>query len=168
MKKSIWILTGLVLLLSGCGYRLEGGGNLHPGVTRVGVEVFENKSGQTRAGIEFTNELIREIQEKTDTEVVDPASTTRRIKGVIKAITFSTLSRSSTETVTERKVQAVVDVQLVGADNKVLWAVDNFAVSESYFVAPDKINDDANINKAITIIAERMADRIVSQMTANF
>jgi outer membrane lipopolysaccharide assembly protein LptE/RlpB len=168
MRKSIWILAGLVLLVSGCGYRLEGGGYIHPGVSRVGVEMFENKSGQTRAGIDFTNELIQKIQEITDTQVVDPDKATRRIKGVIKAITFSTLSRSSTQTVTERRVRAVVDVQLVDQDSKVLWSVSNFSATESYFVAADTIEDDANMYEAIRVISERVADRIISQMSADF
>jgi len=157
-----------VLLVSGCGYRLEGGGYIHPGVSRVGVEMFENKSGQTRAGIDFTNELIQKIQEITDTQVVDPDKATRRIKGVIKAITFSTLSRSSTQTVTERRVRAVVDVQLVDQDSKVLWSVSNFSATESYFVAADTIEDDANMYEAIRVISERVADRIISQMSADF
>mgnify|MGYP001065613675 CR=1 FL=1 len=118
--RSVWIILGL-LLVAGCGYRLEGGGYLHQGVSRVGVEVFENNSNQTRAGIDFTNELIREIQEETDTKVVDPGNAPRRIKGRVKAITFSALSRSSTETVLERRITAVVDVQLLDADSDVLW-----------------------------------------------
>jgi len=157
-----------MLLPAGCGYRLEGGGDLHQGVTRVGVSVFENNSGQTRAGIDFANELIREIQEESDTKVMDPADAPRRIAGIVKAITFATLSRSSTETVVERRVTAVVDVQLLDTDGDVLWSVSNFSSSESFLVDADKINDDANINEAVGIIAQRVAERLVSQMMANF
>ena len=166
--KLLCILVVLLLLLSGCGYRLEGGGYIYQGVSRVGVEVFENKTSQTRAGIDFTNELIREIQEKTDTKVVDPAYAARKIKGVIKAITFSVLSRSSAETVVERNVTAVVDVQLLDTDDDVLWSVTNFSSSESYLVDENKINDEATINEAIEIIAQRIAQRLVSQMMVNF
>ncbi|MFN2357490.1 MAG: LPS assembly lipoprotein LptE [Desulfotignum sp.] len=162
------ILVGLLLLFSGCGYHLEGGGYIYQGVSRVGVEVFENKTSQTRAGIDFTNELIREIQERTDTKVVDPANAARRIKGVVKAITFSILSRSSTETVVERRVTAVMDVQLLDTDDDVLWSVSNFSSSESYMVDEDTINDEASINEAIEIIAQRIAQRVVSQMMVNF
>lgn len=166
-EKGIWMLAG-ILLFAGCGYRLEGGGYLHQGVTRVGVAVFENNSSQTRAGIHFTNELIREIQEETDTQVVDPADAPRRIKGIVKAITFSTLSRSSTETVVERRIRAVVDVQLLDTDKDILWSVNNFSSTESFLVDADNINDEANISEAIEIIAQRIAERIVSQMMAGF
>lgn len=166
-QKALWIILGM-LLISGCGYRLEGGGYLFQGVTRVGVEVFENNSNQTRAGIDFTNELIREIQEETDTKVVDPADAPRRIKGRVKAVTFSTLSRSSTETVLERRITVVVDVQLLDADSDVLWSANNFSSFDSYLVDADKINDEASINEAIKIIAQRISERLVSQMMANF
>jgi outer membrane lipopolysaccharide assembly protein LptE/RlpB len=167
MQTAILIILGM-LLIAGCGYRLEGGGYVHRNVARVGVEVFENNSAQTRAGIAFTNELIREIQEETDTKVMDPADAPRRIKGRVKAITFSTLSRSSTETVTERRITAVVDVQLLDADGDVLWSANNFSSFDSYLVDSDKINDEASINDAIGIIAQRIAERLVSQMMANF
>ncbi len=167
MQKSVWVILGM-LLVAGCGYRLEGGGYLHRNVARVGVEVFENNSAQTRAGIDFTNELIREIQEETDTKVMDPADAPRHIKGRVKAITFSPLSRSSTETVIERRITAVVDVQLLDADGDVLWSANNFSSFDSYLVDADKINDEASINEAIKIIAQRIAERLVSQMMANF
>ncbi|MFO7989885.1 MAG: LPS assembly lipoprotein LptE [Thermodesulfobacteriota bacterium] len=156
----------ILLLLSSCGYRLEGGGPVHPGVSRVGVEVFANRTAYTHAGIDFTNELIREIQDRTDTRVVAPEDTAYLIKGVIKSITFAILSRSSTETVTERQVTAVVDVLLLAPDRKILWSANDFSAFESYTVGED--NDDANIRKALEIIAKRVAERIVSQMSADF
>jgi hypothetical protein len=163
------LVTGLLLLFSSaCGYRLEGGGLVHPGVSRVGVTVFTNRTAQTHAGIDFTNELIREIQDRTHTRVMDPNDAAYVIKGTITSITFATLSRSSTENVTERRITAVVDVQLFSADKKVIWSVNNFSAMESYIVGSDRIDDTANIRKSLEVIARRMAERIVSQMTADF
>ncbi len=158
----------LLLLLPACGYRLEGGGQVHPGVTRAGVEVFANRTTYTHAGIDFTNELIREIQDRTDTRVVAPEDAAFLIKGTVRSITFATLSRSSTETVTERRVTAVVDVQLVSPDRKTLWSASDFSAFESFVVGADTIDDAANIQNALEIISKRMAERIVSQMSADF
>ena len=160
--------AGMVLMLSTCGYRLEDGGLVHPGVSRVGVTVFTNRTAQTHAGIDFTNELIREIQDRTDTRVVDPDEAAYRIEGTVTSITFSTLSRSSTENVTERRVRAVVDVQLLSPDKEIIWSVSNYSAVESYTVGSDRIDDDANIRQALEVVAERMAERIVSQMSADF
>ncbi len=137
-------------------------------VTRVAVELFENKSSESRAGISFTNELIREIQTKTDTEVVDVAKSTRKISGTIKAITFATLSRSNTETVVERQVTAVMDVKLMGPDGEILWSVKDFSANESYEVAPSTVGDETNKREAVDKIALRSAERLVSQMMNNF
>lgn len=168
MKPYAWMMVLLFLIVPACGYQLEGGGYLNENVTRVAVEVFENKSNQTRAGIYFTNEMIREIQEKTNTAVVDKDKAGRRITGTVKSIAFSTLSRSSTETVTERKVTARVDVQLKGPDNEILWSVSDYASSEAYTVADNTTDDEANIREAVETIAERSAERIVSMMMSNF
>ena len=152
----------------GCGYRLAGGGFVYNDVARVSVAIFENKSTESRAGISFTNELIREITAKTDTIVVDAGNATRKISGTVQSITFSTLSRSSSEDVTERQVNAKVDVVLTGAGGKILWSVKNFSANESYEVSSSTVDDEANKREAIDLIAERVAERLVSQMTNDF
>ena len=152
----------------GCGYRLAGGGFVYNDVARVSVAIFENKSTESRAGISFTNELIREITAKTDTIVVDAANATRKISGTVQSITFSTLSRSSSEDVTERQVNAKVDVVLTGAGGKILWSVKNFSANESYEVSSSTVDDDANKREAVDLIAERVAERLISQMTNDF
>jgi len=174
MKKCIaWLVTASVLMIApGCGYRLEGGGFIHNDVTRVAVAIFENKSTESRAGVSFTNELIREITAKTDTIVVDAGNATRKVTGTVRSITFSALSRSSSEDVTEREVTAKVDVVLTGAQGKILWSVKNFLATESYQVS-DKVSgttvdDEANKREAVDLIAERVAERLVSLMTNDF
>jgi len=161
-------LMGLVAMVTACGYQLEGGGYINEDVTRLAVEVFENKSSETTAGMSFTNQLIQEIQQKTDTIVVDSSRATRKIKGTINSITFATLSRTTTQTVVERQVTALVDVQLIGPDGEILWSVKNFSSSESYMVDEDTINDESNKRAAVDKIALRSAERIVSQMISKF
>lgn len=163
------LITGLVAgLVAGCGYHLEGGGYINEDVTRVAVAVFENKSSETRAGMSFTNQLIQEIQAKTDTVVVDSDKATRKITGTVNAITFSALSRTTSETVVERRVTALVDVQLTGPDGEILWSVKNLSSKESYTVDPNKVDDEANKREAVEKIALRSAEQVVSQVMTNF
>ena len=159
-------ITLLLMVGAGCGYHLEGGGYLKDNTSRVSVAVFENKTAQARAGVVFTNELIREIQEKTDTRVADNAL--RQIHGVVRAITFSNISRTSSTQVLQREVTAVMDVKLVDADGKILWSVRGFSAKESYDVQGDVADDQSSIDTAVDEIAQRSAERLVSQMTANF
>lgn len=162
------MIISFLMIGTGCGYRLAGGGFIHNDVTRVSVSIFENKSTESRAGISFTNELIREITAKTDTIVVDAGNATQKISGTVQSITFSTLSRSSSEDVTERQVNARIDVVLTGAGGKILWSVKNFSATESYEVSSSTVDDEANKREAVDLIAERVAERVVSQMTNNF
>jgi hypothetical protein len=62
----------------------------------------------------------------------------------------------------------VVDVELLSPDKKVIWSVNNFSALESFTVGSDNIDDESNIRDALEIIAQRMAERLVSQMSANF
>jgi outer membrane lipopolysaccharide assembly protein LptE/RlpB len=163
-----FMVIGLIAMVTACGYRLEGGGYINKDVSRVAVMVFENKSLETLAGVSFTNQLIQEIQSKTDTVVVDSAKTSRKIVGRVNAITFSALARTSTETVVERQVTAVVDIQLVGPDGQILWSVKNMTATESYKVESDKAVDKVNKQKAVDKIALRTAERVVSQMLSDF
>ncbi|MCG8550839.1 MAG: LPS assembly lipoprotein LptE [Desulfobacterales bacterium] len=171
MKKCLaWMMVGISFLMLGsaCGYRLAGGGLINNDVARVSVAIFDNKTSESRAGISFTNELIREITAKTDTVVVGADNATRKITGTVQSITFSTLSRSSSEDVTEREVKAMVDVVLTGAGGRILWSVKSFSATESYKVSNSGVNDEANKREAVDLIAERVAERLVSQMTNDF
>jgi outer membrane lipopolysaccharide assembly protein LptE/RlpB len=166
MKQIIILALCLMFSVVGCGYKLAGGGYLNTDITRVAVDVFENRSSETSAGVRFTNELVREIQAKTDTVVADGAA--RTIVGTITGITYATLSRTSTETVDERQVTAVVDVKILDADQKILWSVKAFKATENYETSASTVDDDANKNAAVAAIATRMAERLVSRMTSNF
>lgn len=156
------------MFVASCGYRFEGGGYIHNNVTRVSMKVMENKTSETIAGIAFTNALIREILQKTDTKVVDESEATAVFEGTIKAITFASLSRSTTESVIERRVSAVVDLKLLNKDGDVIWSVKDFSANEEYTVSKDKITDESNKREAVEKIATRTAEKLISKMLTNF
>ncbi|MCK5162708.1 MAG: hypothetical protein KAJ25_03355 [Desulfobacula sp.] len=171
MKNLKWLLfvcMFVFIFFASCGYHFEGGGYIKNNVTRVAVEVLKNKSSETGAGISFTNALIREIIQKTDTKVVDEHSATAVLKGTIKAITFESLSRSTTESVIERRVSATVDLKLTSKDGEVIWSVKDFTSHEEYNVSEDKITDESNKRQAVDKIAIRTAEKLISKMLINF
>jgi translation elongation factor P/translation initiation factor 5A len=133
------------------------------------VEMMDNKSSATGAGVVFTNALIKEIAEKTDTKIVD--DTTKAVavlKGRVNSITFATLSRSTTESVVERRILAKVDMQLVDKDGEIVWSVKNFTSREEYKVSEDKITDDSNKRDAVVKIATRNAEKVIIRMMNKF
>ncbi|MFA5903915.1 MAG: LPS assembly lipoprotein LptE [Desulfobacula sp.] len=163
-----FLISGLLPFIVACGYQFEGGGYINKDVTRVAVKVLENKSAETGADVIFTNALIREILQKTDTKVVDEATATAVIQGTIKAITFSPLSRVTVESVVERGVSAIMDLQMVNKDGEIIWSATDLSSSESYKTSQDKAADEGNKGTALEKIATRSAERIVSGLLSNF
>jgi len=169
LKGVLSVCLFVVLFFVSCGYQFEGGGYLKDDVMRVTVLALENKSSETGAGITFTNALIQEILQKTDTKVVEESRATAVLKGTVKSITFSTLSRSSTESVTERRVLATVDLKLINKDDdEVIWSVKDFKSDEDYTVSSDKVADESNKKEAVDKIAARSAEKLIGKMLINF
>ena len=166
MKLLISILA--CLLVSACGYQLQGGGYLNNDVTRIYVRVFENKSSETGAGVVFTNALVEEIIRVTDTKVVNENLADYVIEARVNSITFSVLSRSTTDAVTERKVVSSVDLKILDKNKNAVWSVKNFTTHEEYTVSDDVTVDDANKTEAIDKAAVRNAEQLVSRMLSNF
>jgi outer membrane lipopolysaccharide assembly protein LptE/RlpB len=151
-----------------CGYQFEGGGYINKDVTRVAVKVLENNTSETGADVIFTNALIREILQKTDTKVVDEATATAVIEGTIKSVTFAALSRASAESVIERGISAAMDIQMLNKEGEVIWSAMDLSSAESYITSQDKASDEGNKGTALEKIATRSAERIVSRMLSNF
>jgi outer membrane lipopolysaccharide assembly protein LptE/RlpB len=169
MKNLKLILFVLLFVLTSCGYKFEGGGYLNSDVTQVAVEMMDNKSSASGAGVVFTNSLIKEILEKTDTKIVDDTTTAAAVlKGRINSITFATLSRRTTESVVSIRITASVDMQLIDKDGQIIWSVKNFTSREDYKVSKVKFIDDSNKRDAVVKIAIRNAEKLVIRMMNKF
>jgi len=169
LKLTLFICLLVFTFFASCGYQFEGGGYIKDDVTGVAVNVLKNKSSETGAGITFTNALIQEIIQRTDTKVVDESRATAVLEGSITAIIFSAAARSSTESVTERKVSSIVDLKLTNKeDGEVIWSVKSFVTYEDYDVFEDKVDDEVSKKEAVNKIAIRNAEKLVSQMLTNF
>lgn len=169
MKKILSPIALLFLVaLASCGYHFEGGGYINRDVAKVAVTFFENNTSETGASMVFTNALIEEISSKTDTRVVDESEADAVLKSRINSIVFSVLTRSTTDSVTERRVTATVNVTLVDKDGKKVWSVQDFSSTEDYTVSSDTVTDEGNKKEAIDKIAVRVAERLVSKLLTNF
>lgn len=160
----VWMVVGV----SSCGYHFVGGGYIHKDVNSVAVTVFENKSSETSAGIAFTNALIQQILQKTDTDVVEQSRAAAVLKGTINSITFATLSRSTTQSVVERRVSAVIDLEMFNREGDMIWSVKNFKSDDEYSVSDDQIVDESKQREVVEKIATRIAEKIISKMQSNF
>ncbi len=167
-KWALLIFLFSVTFFSSCGYQFEGGGYINDDVMIVAVNVMENKSSETAAGLSFTNALVQEILQNTDTKVGDVSSATAVLEGTITAIKFTSMARASTESVIDRRISATVDMKLTNKGGEVIWSVKNFTSYEDYTVSQDKVTDEISKKEAVDKIAIRNAEKLVSQMLTNF
>lgn len=162
------LFLAMVFIVSGCGYRLSNGGALPGHVTRVAVTMFQNRSFETGAETIFTAALIKELVQKSDAMVVDKSKADAVISGTIRSITINALARTSDDTVVERQVSAVLDLDLIDTKGKILWSVHNFSASDVFTVASSNVLDESSKREAIGKIATRVSERIIGRMRDQF
>jgi hypothetical protein len=170
MRKLIIISVSFFILsiFGSCGYKFSGGGLL-PGKTKlVAVQMFENKTFESGVENIFANALSIELVEKSDSDVVQFEDADAYFKGVVKSISISTLTRTSTDAVIERRVSAVIDLQLIDKEGNVLWSVKDFDGDEEYQVTTENLADMASRTTGLRKIAERISQKVVSRMLDDF
>ncbi len=169
MKKILIIVSFLILtVFSSCGYKFSGGGLL-PGKTKlVAVKMFENKTFESGVENIFANALSIELMEKSDSEVVKFEDADAYFSGIVKSISIATLTRTAVDAVIERRVSAVIDLQLTDKDGNILWFVKDFQGVEEYRVTTENLTDMASRTTGLTKIAERIAEKVVSGMLDDF
>ncbi len=167
-KRLVYIVVVLSIVVAGCGYRLSGGGPLPGNVTRVAVAMFENRSFETGAEAVFTSALMTELVQSSDARVVGREEADAVILATIRSITIGGLTRTADDSVVERRVSAVLDLDMVGKDGETIWSVRKFSESEVYAVSSANASDEAAKREAVQEIADRVAERIISKMRDNF
>ncbi|MCD4743482.1 MAG: hypothetical protein K8R67_13520 [Desulfobacteraceae bacterium] len=88
--------------------------------------------------------------------------------GVVKSVSISTLTRTTSDAVIERKVSAVIDLKMIDKDGNILWFVKDFSGREEFQVTTENITDMASRTIALRKIAERIAQKAVSRMLDDF
>jgi len=162
-----------ILLLSfmflSCGYTLQGGGQL-PGKSKsVFVSIFKNRSSHTGAETEISNVLIEELMRSSSAKISDePDSADAVIQGEISAISFSALSRTADDSVYERTVTVVVNMNMQSRSGRVLFSVKGLAESDEYGVSKINEADESAKSEAVIKVFHRLCQRIVSRMTYDF
>lgn len=162
------ILVILVILLGSCGYRFVTGGLLPGKIKTVAVKVFENNSFYSGAENAFTNALIQEIIQNSGTRVVSVDKAQAVISGTIRSVTFSGLSRTALDQVLERRVVAVIDIEMTDETGEVVWQLKNYKGVEDSTVSSENVSDEASKKETINKAALKMAQKIVGKMLDDF
>lgn len=169
MKLCKWvIILGLAVVITSCGYHFVGGGFINDNIQSISVKVLNNRSSESGVEIVFTNALINQVLQVTDTKVTKAKLSSTILEGDINAINFQTLSRSSTESVVEQRITAVIDLRIIDNNGNILWSVKEFAASNDYSVSADNVTDENNKRTAVNELAVKAAENLVGKMLNTF
>jgi len=168
MQRTVWILVGLCVIVSGCGYRFVGGGSFPGGIQTVFVEIFENKTAEVGVENTFTNDLIYEITRTGAVKLASKDKAQGTLTGVITQISNETVSRRDQKEAAERRMTVYVDLQLKAADGRVVWSGNRIAANETYPVDPLKQQTEKNKSEAFEALSKRLAEVINNRLTSDF
>jgi len=165
--KLIWgILLAAALLMSSCGYRFSGSGNLPGGIQRVFVTLLDNRTSETGLENTITGDLRYEFIRYNRNADKDEADAV--LSGTVKSLRVETISRSGLHSSLERRVSVSLDLKLTDRNGRVVWSVEGLADSESYRVESDSQGTDVNKRTALSALSKRLAENIYYRLTEDF
>jgi len=161
-----------LLLLAGCGYALVGHNNaLDPKIRSVEVPAFVNKT--TRVGLEqlVTQSVAEEMVARGRLKLVSNASDADAIlRGSIDSFGIFPIAFNQQGRATQYQVSITANIELVDHRNedKVIWKNDQYRFSENYQINVDTSNAFDQETRAITEIAQRFAETLVTNLLEGF
>ena len=158
----VWIVTG-------CGYHLKGAGLEPPeGVKSIAIPVLENQTAESGIETLFTGDLIYEFTRSKVVEIVDEPEADAVLKGSIRSLDVDTVAHTTAYFSDIQRVRVRLDLQLKGADGRVLWSVRGISDNEPFQVSGDRRATDRNKRDAIALISERLAEKVHTRILEDF
>ena len=160
------------LLLASCGYALVGHNvSLDPKIHTVEVPAFVNKT--TRVGLEqlVTQSVADEMVGRGRLKLVSNANDADAIlRGSIDSFGIFPIAFNTQGRATQYQVSITANIELVDHRNedKVIWKNDQYRFAENYQIDVASTNAFDQETRAITEIAQRFAETLVTNLLEGF
>ena len=160
------------LLLTSCGYALVGSGNfLPPNIHTISVPAFTNKTTRVELEQRVTQAVAAEFVSRGRLKLVTkPADADAILKGSIDSFGIFPIASNAQGRATQYQISITANIELVDHRNeeKVIWKNDQYRFTENYQV--DVTSSDAfdQETRAITEIAARFAESLVTNLLQGF
>jgi outer membrane lipopolysaccharide assembly protein LptE/RlpB len=158
----------LCLLVTACGYRFSGGGELPGDIKILNIGIFENRTNENGLESRIANDLIYQFTRFGNLQLTDKDKADAFLTGTIKSISSVTISHQNAYTSTERRIQVTLAVKLSKTEGGLLWSDNAISAYETYAVSTDKVQTEKNKKSALAILSSRVAERIYYRLTDNF
>ena len=168
------LLFGLTLsgIIAGCGYHYIGGeDNIDPGIQKVFVDSFANKTSQAGIEVLVRNAFIDQILRGGRFQLAgrrDEADAV--IRGSVQSLYTAPLSYHTTDLAAEARLTIVMDIIFEErASKKTIWQSRNFSYNGDYPVTSGSLNaTEASRKDALTKLSNDVAERAYSLMLSGF
>lgn len=167
-QKYIWPVMFISLFFSACGYRFAGGGNLPGGIQTIAIEIFKNRTTETRLENTITNDLIYEFTRKGRSVQKNSKEADAILTGVIESERITTISRQAQQSALARRVEIILNLKLTGSDGAVKWSASGVTAFEDYDVAADKQANEISKRRAIETLSKKLAEKVYNRLTEDF
>lgn len=164
------ILTVFLLLSTGCGYHFSGEGpSPRPGLRRIAVPLFENKTSEPDLASLFAGALRREFMGKGQLQVVSEDEAEAVFQGRLTNMYTVPLAHRDVEETIETRIYVTLDIRCQDTQTgAILWQDNHFTFYEEYIQSDDPIISYENRRQALEVIAREMAIRIHDRFLSNF
>jgi hypothetical protein len=163
------IIAACLVLFTSCGYRFAGSQGLPQGIERLYIQLLENKTTEPGIDSVVTNELKNAFIRKYRGVLVDREVAAAILSGAVVGIRTETVARRGVLTALERSVSMTIDLKLNTSGNERVWFAKGITGSDTYTViSGDKETTERNKLKALTDLAERIAEMSFYRLTDDF
>lgn len=156
-------------VLTGCGYRLAGRGELPGGTQTIAIRMLANRSSESGIETLMTSALINELSRRRRGSVVDVGRADAVLAGTIESLTWDTVAHRGVNTASERRVYAIISLTLTDRSGNVIWQRSGLNGEQAYAVVDgNKSATEFNRRQAIGVLAEQVAEKVYRRLTDNF
>src|ERR1043166_1664707 len=166
-----FMLVALILLTS-CGYGLVGRNNfLDPSIKTIQVPAFVNRTTRVELEQRVTQAVADEFVSRGRLRLVtNPTDADIILRGSIDSFGIFPIAFNAQGRATQYQVAITANIELVDhrAEDKVLWKNDQYRFTENYQTNVESTDAFDQETRAITEIAVRFAETLVTNLLEGF
>lgn len=173
MKFCFALVSGMVLLLAGCGYRVAGSAtHVSPGITSLSVPTFTNNTLTYHTEVAMTDAVIHELTSRTHYRVLSHDSAESNgalLRGTlltekVEPLTYDSRTGQSSSFL----ITVTAKVVLTDANNHVLYSNASYQFRQQYQTTQDISSFIQEDSPAVNRLSKDFAAALVSDMLESF
>lgn len=169
-KKKILVLICLGLILSRCGYHLQGTGTFLPEhIKEIHIPMFKNLTTRFQLDLKLTNAVINEVVARGKVEISgDPTAADAVLVGEVRSFNAVPIAFGAQATADQYNIIVVTKIVLRDlVNNEVIYSNPHFSYQYEYKV-PEGVDFESVESEALDKLAERFARSLVVTMMVGF